>query len=160
MANQKRNRLLALALALCLALGMLLPAGQVNAEGRSAGILTEVTGQEREQLASLADDTLALEEPTEASPAADTPVRVFIVLSGKSALEQGYAASAMAEATAAVANAISAVVPYGSMEEIATLPGVEQVCPVPVYETCQTELSPMTITTGDMVGSNGTWENG
>ena len=54
MANQKRNRLLALALALCLALGMLLPAGQVNAEGRSAGILTEVTGQEREQLASLA----------------------------------------------------------------------------------------------------------
>ena len=48
----------------------------------------------------LADDTLALEEPTEASPAADTPVRVFIVLSGKSALEQGYAASAMAEATA------------------------------------------------------------
>ena len=53
MANQKRNRLLALALALCLALGMLLPAGQVNAEGRSAGILTEVTGQEREQLASL-----------------------------------------------------------------------------------------------------------
>lgn len=46
MANQKRNRLLALALALCLALGMLLPAGQVNAEGRSAGILTEVTGQE------------------------------------------------------------------------------------------------------------------
>ena len=59
MANQKRNRLLALALALCLALGMLLPAGQVNAEGRSAGILTEVTGQEREQLASLADDTLA-----------------------------------------------------------------------------------------------------
>ncbi|MFR0734077.1 MAG: hypothetical protein ACLSHU_07685 [Oscillospiraceae bacterium] len=58
MANQKRNRLLALALALCLALGMLLPAGQVNAEGRSAGILTEVTGQEREQLASLADDTL------------------------------------------------------------------------------------------------------
>lgn len=91
MANQKRNRLLALALALCLALGMLLPAGQVNAEGRSAGILTEVTGQEREQLASLADDTLALEEPTEASPAADTPVRVFIVLSGKSALEQGYA---------------------------------------------------------------------
>ena len=100
MANQKRNRLLALALALCLALGMLLPAGQVNAEGRSAGILTEVTGQEREQLASLADDTLALEEPTEASPAADTPVRVFIVLSGKSALEQGYAASAMAEATA------------------------------------------------------------
>ena len=192
MANQKRNRLLALALALCLALGMLLPAGQVNAEGRSAGILTEVTGQEREQLASLADDTLALEEPTEASPAADTPVRVFIVLSGKSALEQGYAASAMAEATAytgrllnrqaaviesietqvlkeplevryqftAVANAISAVVPYGSMEEIATLPGVEQVCPVPVYETCQTELSPMTITTGDMVGSYGTWENG
>lgn len=192
MANQKRNRLLALALALCLALGMLLPAGQVNAEGQSAGILTEVTGQEREQLASLADDTLALEEPTEASPAADTPVRVFIVLSGKSALEQGYAASAMAEATAytgrllnrqaaviesietqvlkeplevryqftAVANAISAVVPYGSMEEIATLPGVEQVCPVPVYETCQTELSPMTITTGDMVGSYGTWENG
>lgn len=42
------------------------------------------------------------------------------------------------------------------MEEIATLPGVEQVCPVPVYETCQTELSPMTITTGDMVGSYGT----
>ena len=71
MANQKRNRLLALALALCLALGMLLPAGQVNAEGQSAGILTEVTGQEREQLASLADDTLALEEPTEASPAAE-----------------------------------------------------------------------------------------
>lgn len=192
MANQTRKRLLALALALCLALGMLLPAGRVNAEGQSAGILTEVTGEEREQLASLADDALALEEPSEEAPAADTPVRVFIVLSGKSALEQGYAASAMAEATAytdsllnrqeaviqrietrvleeplqvryqftAVANAISAVVPYGSMEEIAALPGVEQVCPVPVYETCQTELSPMTMTTGDMVGSYGTWESG
>lgn len=192
MANQTRKRLLALALAFCLALGMLLPAGRVNAEGQSAGILTEVTGEEREQLASLADDTLALEEPSEEAPAADTPVRVFIVLSGKSALERGYAASAMAEATAytdgllnrqeaviqrietqvleeplqvryqftAVANAISAVVPYGSMEEIAALPGVEQVCPVPVYETCQTELSPMTITTGDMVGSYGTWESG
>ena len=133
-----------------------------------------------------------MEEQQEELPAADTPVRVFIVLSGKSALEQGYAASAMAEATAytgrllnrqaaviqrietqvleeplevryqftAVANAISAVVPYGSMEEIAALPGVEQVCPVPVYETCQTEVSPMTITTGDMVGSYGTWETG
>ncbi len=192
MANQTRKRLLALALALCLALGMLLPAGRVNAEGQSAGILTEVTGEERERLASLADDALALEEPSEEAPAADTPVRVFIVLSGKSALEQGYAASAVAEATAytdsllsrqeaviqrietrvleeplqvryqftAVANAISAVVPYGSMEEIAALPGVEQVCPVPVYETCQTELSPMTMTTGDMVGSYGTWESG
>ena len=100
MANQTRKRLLALALALCLALGMLLPAGRVNAEGQSAGILTEVTGEERERLASLADDALALEEPSEEAPAADTPVRVFIVLSGKSALEQGYAASAVAEATA------------------------------------------------------------
>ena len=43
MANQTRKRLLALALALCLALGMLLPAGRVNAEGQSAGILTEVS---------------------------------------------------------------------------------------------------------------------
>ena len=34
MANQTRKRLLALALALCLALGMLLPAGRVNAEGQ------------------------------------------------------------------------------------------------------------------------------
>ena len=157
MANQTRKRLLALALALCLALGMLLPPGRVNAEGQSAGILTEVTGEERERLASLADDALALEEPSEEAPAADTPVRVFIVLSGKSALEQGYAASAVAEATAytdsllsrqeaviqrietrvleeplqvryqftAVANAISAVVPYGSLEEIAALPGVD-----------------------------------
>ena len=191
MANQTSKRLLALVLAICLSLGLLLPAGQANATG-SAGILTEVTGQEREQLSSLVDGTLAMEEQQEELPAADTPVRVFIVLSGKSALEQGYAASAMAEATAytgrllnrqaaviqrietqvleeplevryqftAVANAISAVVPYGSMEEIAALPGVEQVCPVPVYETCQTEVSPMTITTGDMVGSYGTWETG
>ena len=191
MANQTSKRLLALVLAICLSLGLLLPAGQANATG-SAGILTEVTGEEREQLSSLVDGTLAMEEQQEELPAADTPVRVFIVLSGKSALEQGYAASAMTEATAytgrllnrqaaviqsietqvleeplevryqftAVANAISAVVPYGSMEEIAALPGVEQVCPVPVYETCQTEISPMTITTGDMVGSYGTWENG
>lgn len=191
MANQTSKRLLALVLAICLSLGLLLPAGQANATG-SAGILTEITGEEREQLSSLVDGTLAMEEQQEELPAADTPVRVFIVLSGKSALEQGYAASAMAEATAytgrllnrqaaviqsietqvleeplevryqftAVANAISAVVPYGSMEEIAALPGVEQVCPVPVYETCQTEVSPMTITTGDMVGSYGTWENG
>lgn len=68
MANQTRKRLLALALALCLALGMLLPAGRVNAEGQSAGILTEVTGEERERLASLADDALALEEPSEEAP--------------------------------------------------------------------------------------------
>ena len=95
MANQTSKRLLALVLAICLSLGLLLPAGQANATG-SAGILTEVTGQEREQLSSLVDGTLAMEEQQEELPAADTPVRVFIVLSGKSALEQGYAASAMA----------------------------------------------------------------
>ena len=41
----------------------------------------------------------------------------------------------------AVANAISAVVPYGSMEEIATLPGVEQVCPVGVRDLPDRALS-------------------
>ena len=44
MANQTSKRLLALVLAICLSLGLLLPAGQANATG-SAGILTEVTGQ-------------------------------------------------------------------------------------------------------------------
>ncbi len=82
MANQTSKRLLALVLAICLSLGLLLPAGQANATG-SAGILTEVTGQEREQLSSLVDGTLAMEEQQEELPAADTPVRVFIVLSGK-----------------------------------------------------------------------------
>ena len=80
MANQTSKRLLALVLAICLSLGLLLPAGQANATG-SAGILTEVTGQEREQLSSLVDGTLAMEEQQEELPAADTPVRVFIVLS-------------------------------------------------------------------------------
>lgn len=193
MANQTCKRLLALVLALCLTLGLFLPAGQVHATETSE-LLSEVTGEERERLLSLTDANLGLDEEAEEVPADDTPVRVFIVLSGKSALEQGYAASAMAEASATaytdrllnrqaavissietrvlaeplevryqftvVANAISAVVPYGAMEEIAALPGVEQVCPVPVYETCQTEVSPMTITTGDMVGSYDTWETG
>ena len=189
MINQKWKRLLALALVLCLTLGML-PTGRVSAQ--DSGLLTQVTGEEREALAKLADASLGLDEAAEDAPADDTPVRVFIVLRGKSALEQGYAASAIASATAytdrlldkqaavissietkvlhqplavryqftVVANAISATVPYGAMEEIAALPGVEQVCQVPVYETCQTEVSPMTITTGDMVGSYDAWETG
>ena len=190
MANQTRKRLLALALALCLALGMLLPAGRVNAEGQSAGILTEVTGEERERLASLADDALALEEPSEEAPGgrhagpgvhrpigqerpgarlrrrlavAEATAYTDSLLSRQEAVIQRIETRVLEEPLqvryqfTAVANAISAVVPYGSMEEIAALPGVEQVCPVPVYETCQTELSPMTMTTGDMVGSYGTW---
>lgn len=57
------------------------------------------------------------------------------------------------------ANAISANVPYGKIEEISQMKGVQAVYLVPVYELDQ-EADPNTISSGHMVGSYTAWLDG
>ena len=57
------------------------------------------------------------------------------------------------------ANAISANVPYGEMEAISKIDGVQAVHLVPVYELDQ-EVDPNTISSGNMVGSYTAWLDG
>ena len=57
------------------------------------------------------------------------------------------------------ANAISANVPYGEMEAISKIDGVQAVHLVPVYEMDQ-EMDPNTISSGNMVGSYTAWLDG
>lgn len=55
-------------------------------------------------------------------------------------------------------NAVSAVVPYGDIEKIKEIDGVEEVCIVPQHEV--QKAAPNTITSGEMIGSYQTWESG
>lgn len=58
------------------------------------------------------------------------------------------------------ANAISATVAYGKLDEIAQVDGVAGVYLAPVYEVCTETTEPNTITAGSMIGSYNTWVDG
>ncbi len=59
-----------------------------------------------------------------------------------------------------IANAVSANVTYGEVENIEAIDGVEAVYVAPVYEVQATAADKNTMTSGDMVGSYNTWLNG
>ncbi len=57
-------------------------------------------------------------------------------------------------------NAVSAEVAYGDLEEIENVDGVSAVYVVPIYQPLDDTVNPLTMTSGDMVGSYPTWASG
>ena len=57
-------------------------------------------------------------------------------------------------------NGIAANVPFGAIEKIETLEGVDRVLLQPVYSVCESVAMPNTISGGAMIGRENTWANG